>query len=77
MGGGAGGGGQESEELPEVDQHVRQQHIFSATTLSLPGRVCTCMIYFICLDFIRKVHSESVDQITMTTTVTSRDTTDS
>uniref|UniRef100_A0A3Q1KB32 Serine/threonine-protein kinase WNK3 n=1 Tax=Anabas testudineus TaxID=64144 RepID=A0A3Q1KB32_ANATE len=31
-----GGGGQESEELPEVDQHVRQQHIFSGTTLSLP-----------------------------------------
>ncbi|XP_042371517.1 serine/threonine-protein kinase WNK3-like, partial [Plectropomus leopardus] len=38
-GGGAGGAGgvQESEELPEVDQHVRQQHIFSGTTLSLPG----------------------------------------
>ncbi|KAM9350436.1 uncharacterized protein wnk3 [Symphorus nematophorus] len=36
VGGGAGAGGQESEELPEVDQHVRQQHIFSATTLSLP-----------------------------------------
>ncbi|XP_017286431.1 serine/threonine-protein kinase WNK2 isoform X3 [Kryptolebias marmoratus] len=33
---GAAGGVQESEELPEVDQHVRQQHIFSATTLSLP-----------------------------------------
>nr|XP_046252258.1 serine/threonine-protein kinase WNK1 isoform X3 [Scatophagus argus] len=33
---GVGGGGQESEELPEVDQHVRQQHIFSGTTLSLP-----------------------------------------
>ncbi|XP_033484088.1 uncharacterized protein wnk3 isoform X2 [Epinephelus lanceolatus] len=32
-----GGGGQESEELPEVDQHVRQQHIFSGTALSLPG----------------------------------------
>ncbi|XP_034394006.1 serine/threonine-protein kinase WNK1 isoform X3 [Cyclopterus lumpus] len=31
------GGGQESEELPEVDQHVRQQHIFSGTNLSLPG----------------------------------------
>ncbi|XP_063753883.1 serine/threonine-protein kinase WNK3 isoform X5 [Eleginops maclovinus] len=31
------GGGQESEELPEVDQHVRQQHIFSGTSLSLPG----------------------------------------
>ncbi|XP_049436273.1 serine/threonine-protein kinase WNK3 isoform X8 [Epinephelus fuscoguttatus] len=31
-----GGGGQESEELPEVDQHVRQQHIFSGTALSLP-----------------------------------------
>nr|XP_015823313.2 serine/threonine-protein kinase WNK3 isoform X3 [Nothobranchius furzeri] len=28
---------QESEELPEVDQHVRQQHIFSAVTLNLPG----------------------------------------
>nr|XP_015823318.2 serine/threonine-protein kinase WNK3 isoform X6 [Nothobranchius furzeri] len=27
---------QESEELPEVDQHVRQQHIFSAVTLNLP-----------------------------------------
>ncbi|XP_008288825.1 serine/threonine-protein kinase WNK2 isoform X2 [Stegastes partitus] len=36
-GGGGGGGVQESEELPEVDQHVRQQHIFSGTTLSLPG----------------------------------------
>ncbi|XP_037629942.1 serine/threonine-protein kinase WNK2 isoform X6 [Sebastes umbrosus] len=31
-----GGGGQESEELPEVDQPVRQQHIFSGTNLSLP-----------------------------------------
>uniref|UniRef100_A0AAQ5ZPM2 Serine/threonine-protein kinase WNK3 n=1 Tax=Amphiprion ocellaris TaxID=80972 RepID=A0AAQ5ZPM2_AMPOC len=35
--GGEGGGVQESEELPEVDQHVRQQHIFSGTALSLPG----------------------------------------
>lgn len=34
---GAGGVVQKSEELPEVDQHVRQQHIFNATTLSLPG----------------------------------------
>ncbi|CAB1452625.1 unnamed protein product [Pleuronectes platessa] len=32
-----GGGGQELEERPEVDQHVRQQHIFSGTTLGLPG----------------------------------------
>ncbi|XP_032378102.1 serine/threonine-protein kinase WNK2 isoform X5 [Etheostoma spectabile] len=31
-----GGGGHESEEPPEVDQHVRQQHIFSGTNLSLP-----------------------------------------
>ncbi|XP_053280288.1 serine/threonine-protein kinase WNK3 isoform X4 [Pleuronectes platessa] len=31
-----GGGGQELEERPEVDQHVRQQHIFSGTTLGLP-----------------------------------------
>uniref|UniRef100_A0A665VYA6 Serine/threonine-protein kinase WNK3 n=1 Tax=Echeneis naucrates TaxID=173247 RepID=A0A665VYA6_ECHNA len=31
------GGGPESEELPEVDQHVRQQHIISGTTLTLPG----------------------------------------
>ncbi|XP_010782811.1 serine/threonine-protein kinase WNK3-like [Notothenia coriiceps] len=30
------GGGQESEE--SVDQHVRQQHIFSGTALGLPGR---------------------------------------
>ncbi|XP_029363230.1 serine/threonine-protein kinase WNK1 isoform X2 [Echeneis naucrates] len=30
------GGGPESEELPEVDQHVRQQHIISGTTLTLP-----------------------------------------
>ncbi|XP_029975417.1 serine/threonine-protein kinase WNK3 isoform X2 [Salarias fasciatus] len=36
-GDGGGGGVQESEELPEMDQHVRQQHIFSGTTLSLPG----------------------------------------
>lgn len=36
-GGGGGGGVQESEDLPEVDQQLRQQHIFSATTLSLPG----------------------------------------
>ncbi|XP_060912878.1 serine/threonine-protein kinase WNK2 isoform X2 [Labrus mixtus] len=35
--GGGGGGGQEGEELPEVDQHVRQQHIFSGAALSLPG----------------------------------------
>ncbi|XP_075951472.1 uncharacterized protein wnk3 isoform X2 [Anarhichas minor] len=34
---GGGGGVQESEELPEVDQYVRQQHIFSGTNLSLPG----------------------------------------
>ncbi|XP_072224036.1 uncharacterized protein wnk3 isoform X3 [Leuresthes tenuis] len=33
---GAGGVVQESEELPEVDQHVRQQHIFSGATLNLP-----------------------------------------
>ncbi|XP_041656123.1 serine/threonine-protein kinase WNK1 isoform X3 [Cheilinus undulatus] len=34
---GGGGGGQEGEELPEVDQHVRQQHIFSGTALRLPA----------------------------------------
>lgn len=45
--GGGGGGGQESEELPEVDQPVGQQHIFSGTNLSLPGGVCTFIIYFI------------------------------
>ncbi|XP_021174159.2 serine/threonine-protein kinase WNK3 [Fundulus heteroclitus] len=33
---GAGGGLLESGELPEVDQHVRQQHILGLTTLSLP-----------------------------------------
>lgn len=53
-----GGGGQESEEVPEVDQHVRQLHIFSGTTPNLPGRVCTLMIYFILLHFIRKVSYE-------------------
>lgn len=36
-----GEGGQESEEIPEVDQHVRQQHVFSGTTPSLTGRQCT------------------------------------
>ncbi|XP_065817300.1 serine/threonine-protein kinase WNK3 isoform X8 [Labrus bergylta] len=36
-GGGGGLGGQEGEELPEVDQHVRQQHIFSGAALSLPA----------------------------------------
>lgn len=36
-----GEGGQESEELPEVDQHVRQQHVFSGANLSLTGRRCT------------------------------------
>ncbi|XP_068997575.1 serine/threonine-protein kinase WNK3 isoform X7 [Embiotoca jacksoni] len=37
-GGGGGGGGvvQDSEELTELDQHVKQQHIISGTTLSLP-----------------------------------------
>ncbi|XP_063320767.1 serine/threonine-protein kinase WNK3 isoform X6 [Pelmatolapia mariae] len=35
-GDGGGGGVQESEELPEVDQHVRQQNIFSGATLNLP-----------------------------------------
>ncbi|XP_074537002.1 uncharacterized protein wnk3 isoform X6 [Halichoeres trimaculatus] len=35
--GGGGGGVQESEELPEVDQHVRQQNIFSGAALSLPA----------------------------------------
>uniref|UniRef100_A0A672ZCB9 non-specific serine/threonine protein kinase n=1 Tax=Sphaeramia orbicularis TaxID=375764 RepID=A0A672ZCB9_9TELE len=30
------GGAHESEEMPEFDQHVRQQHILSSTTLSLP-----------------------------------------
>lgn len=44
-----GGVGRESEELPEVDQHVKQQHIFSGTTPSLPGRVCTFKIHFQCL----------------------------
>lgn len=39
-----GEGGPEPEELPEVDQHVRQQHIFSGTTLSLPGRVCILIV---------------------------------
>uniref|UniRef100_A0A3Q3CHE3 Serine/threonine-protein kinase WNK3 n=1 Tax=Haplochromis burtoni TaxID=8153 RepID=A0A3Q3CHE3_HAPBU len=34
-GDGGGGGVQESEELPEVDQHVRQQNIFSGATLNL------------------------------------------
>lgn len=34
---GAGGIVQESEELPEVDQHVQQQSVLSGTTLSLPG----------------------------------------
>ncbi len=29
---------QDSEEQTEVDQHVRQQHIFSGTTLSMPGK---------------------------------------
>ncbi|KAM4737492.1 serine/threonine-protein kinase WNK3 isoform 2-T4 [Anableps anableps] len=33
---GAAGVVQESEELPEVDQHVRQQHILGVTALSLP-----------------------------------------
>ncbi|KAM9750760.1 uncharacterized protein wnk3 isoform 2-T2 [Menidia menidia] len=33
---GAGGVVQESEELPEVDQHVRQQQIFSGAALTLP-----------------------------------------
>ncbi|KAF6724656.1 Serine/threonine-protein kinase WNK3 [Oryzias melastigma] len=33
---GAGGIVQESEELPEVDQHVQQQSVLSGTTLSLP-----------------------------------------
>lgn len=36
-----GEGGQESEELPEVDQHVRQQPVFSGTTQSLTGTKCT------------------------------------
>uniref|UniRef100_A0A3P8NN85 Serine/threonine-protein kinase WNK3 n=1 Tax=Astatotilapia calliptera TaxID=8154 RepID=A0A3P8NN85_ASTCA len=35
-GDGGGGGVQESEELPEVDQRVRQQNIFSGATLNLP-----------------------------------------
>lgn len=36
---GAGGVVHEAEELPEVDQHVRQQHVFCTTTLSLPGSI--------------------------------------
>lgn len=44
---GGGGGGQETEELPEVDQHVRQQHIFSGTTLNLPGAVSAVALFFI------------------------------
>jgi len=40
----AGGVVQESEELPEVDQHVRQQHIFSGASLNLPGRLRIFMI---------------------------------
>lgn len=34
---GTGGIMQESEELPEADQHVQQQSVLSGTTLSLPG----------------------------------------
>lgn len=41
-----GGGGQDSVELPEVDQHVRQQHFLSGTTVSLPGGVFTLMLSF-------------------------------
>lgn len=41
-----GGGGQESVELPEVDQHVRQQLFFSGTTLSVPGGVFTFMLSY-------------------------------
>ncbi|KAK2851364.1 hypothetical protein Q5P01_007640 [Channa striata] len=36
LAGQTGGGGREPDELPEVDQHVRQQHIFSGTALNLP-----------------------------------------
>ncbi|MEQ2181711.1 hypothetical protein GOODEAATRI_014351, partial [Goodea atripinnis] len=36
-GGESGAGGVIQEELPEVDQHVRQQHILGVTTLSLTG----------------------------------------
>lgn len=50
-----GGGVQESEEQPEVDQHAKQQHIFSGTTLSLPGRVCIFMIYVFHQEFVRQV----------------------
>ncbi|XP_056278545.1 serine/threonine-protein kinase WNK2 isoform X2 [Pseudoliparis swirei] len=39
---GGEGRGQESEELPVVDRHVRQQHIFSGTNLSLPGESIEC-----------------------------------
>lgn len=47
-GDGGGGGVQESEELPEVDQHVRQQNIFSGATLNLPGTVCSLVTYPMC-----------------------------
>lgn len=47
-GDGGGGGVQESEELPEVDQRVRQQNIFSGATLNLPGTVCSLVTYPMC-----------------------------
>lgn len=43
---GAVGVVQKSEELPEVDQHVREQHMLGVTTLSLPGRVKQKYAYF-------------------------------
>ncbi|TNN82815.1 Serine/threonine-protein kinase WNK3 [Liparis tanakae] len=39
---GGEGRGQESKELPVVDRHVMQQHIFSGTNLSLPGESIEC-----------------------------------
>lgn len=40
------GGGQESEEPSDGDQHMKQHYIFSGTTPNLPGIHLSCIQYF-------------------------------
>ncbi|XP_047436071.1 serine/threonine-protein kinase WNK3 isoform X5 [Mugil cephalus] len=63
--GGGGGGVQESEELPEVDQHVRQQHIFSGTTLSLPGESIGSISCESCASGQSQAYSQQGDSYTL------------
>lgn len=41
------GGGQESEEPSDGDQHIKQHYIFSGTTPNMPGIHLYCILFMI------------------------------